>query len=196
MQVKKRITSEFIGYKAAIASLLRKLSFVSAPDIEDILQETYVRTYQSALEREIRFPKAFMVKTALRLANQQREKSAKLAYNSNEDIEKLHSELYVEDRQHLGGGKPEQEYVKLQEFRLLCDVINQLPAQCRKVFIMKKIYGLSQQEIAQTLGLSESTVEKHVAKGVLYCGRSLNAAATHSPKIDNQNFVNKVPGKT
>jgi len=31
----------------------------------------------------------------------------------------------------------------------------------------KRVYGLSQKEIAQYLSLSESTVEKHVAKGLL-----------------------------
>jgi len=32
---------------------------------------------------------------------------------------------------------------------------------------LKKVYGLSQKEVAQYLQLSESTVEKHVAKGLL-----------------------------
>jgi RNA polymerase sigma-70 factor (ECF subfamily) len=47
--------------------------------------------------------------------------------------------------------------------------VAQLPLQCRRAFLLKKVYGLSQKEIAGYLGISESTVEKHVAKGLLHC---------------------------
>ena len=41
--------------------------------------------------------------------------------------------------------------------------------QCRRAFVLKKVYGYSQREIAQELELSESTVEKHIANGVKRC---------------------------
>ncbi|MBT5330464.1 MAG: sigma-70 region 4 domain-containing protein, partial [Porticoccaceae bacterium] len=34
---------------------------------------------------------------------------------------------------------------------------------------LKKVYGYSQREIAEELGISENTVEKHVALGVKRC---------------------------
>ena len=48
-----------------------------------------------------------------------------------------------------------------------CRATDQLSASVRKCFILKKVYGLSQKEIASYLNLSESTVEKHVAQGLL-----------------------------
>ena len=66
------INKEFIKYRRVIASLLRKIRpSASEQDIEDILQDTYVNTYQSSLKQKIRFPKAFMVKTAIRLASRE-----------------------------------------------------------------------------------------------------------------------------
>lgn len=174
---KKHISDEFMGYKSVISSLLRKLTFISGPEIEDILQETFIRTYQSALQREIRFPKAFMVKTALRLAYRHKDQAAKV--DDNAVLEELTATSMA-----VGGGEdtstdPEREYVKLEEFKLMSRVINELPAQCRKVFIMKKIYGLSQRDIAAAMRLSESTVEKHVAKGMLFCIRRIEQSRSN-----------------
>ena len=73
MKNKNSIANEFLNYRGVISSLLMKMTRAPKPDIEDILQETYVRTYQSALKRDIRFPKAFMVKTAMRLVRHQQK---------------------------------------------------------------------------------------------------------------------------
>jgi DNA-binding transcriptional ArsR family regulator len=37
------------------------------------------------------------------------------------------------------------------------------------VFVLRKVYKLSHAEIAQVLGVSHSTIEKHVAKGLMRC---------------------------
>jgi len=55
------------------------------------------------------------------------------------------------------------------EFSNFCEAIRLLPVQCRKVFVLKKVYGYSQREIAAQLNLSESTVEKHIATGMKRC---------------------------
>lgn len=177
---KKSITAEFLNYRSVISSLLRKMTRAPLPDIEDILQETYIRTYQSALTREIRFPKAFMVKTALRLAKEQQKQA-----DRQTDIENI-DELSETDFYSSVIGIPkdtnlESEYIRKEEFRVVCNAINELPLKCRKVFILKKIYGLSQKEIAAYTGLSESTIEKHVAKGILRCVRYMD-------QINSQEF--------
>lgn len=170
---KNRVTEEFIKYRTVISSLLSKMTRAPLPDIEDILQETYIRTYQSALKREIRFPKAFMVKTALRLARDQQKHLDR--QDSSKDIDELsEAELYSSAMGVSKGTDLEAEHIKREEFRVVCNAINELPLKCRKVFILKKIYGLSQREIAAYTGLSESTIEKHVAKGLLKCVRYMD----------------------
>ena len=56
-----------------------------------------------------------------------------------------------------------------ERFQTLCRAVRTLPLQCRRVFILKKVYGMSQKEIAKYLDISQSTVEKHVAKGLSRC---------------------------
>jgi RNA polymerase sigma-70 factor (ECF subfamily) len=55
------------------------------------------------------------------------------------------------------------------DFSHFCDAIRHLPTQTRKVFVLKKVYGYSQKEIAQELSLSESTIEKHISNGTKRC---------------------------
>lgn len=62
-----------------------------------------------------------------------------------------------------------------QELGLLAEAIAELPTRCREVLTLRKLYGLSQREIASRLGIAESTVEKHVAYGVRLCADRLFA---------------------
>ncbi len=43
--------------------------------------------------------------------------------------------------------------------------LDALPEQCRTVLVMRRIEGMQPRDIAKALGISESTVRKHVAKG-------------------------------
>lgn len=159
------INNEFLKYRRIIASLLRKIRpAASTQDIEDILQDTYINTYLSSLKQQIKFPKAFMVKTAIRLANRQINIARRI--DADEHIDHYSDETGTTYDVNNVASQTEKEVLKREDFAFLCEAVEQLPPQCRKVFVLKKIYGLSQREIANKLNLSESTIEKHVAKGL------------------------------
>ncbi|RBP51449.1 RNA polymerase sigma factor [Arenicella xantha] len=175
------ITTEFLKYRRVISSLLRKIRpRASLQDIEDILQDTYINTYQASLKQEINFPKAFMVKTALRLANRQ----IAVAQRADCDaaIDERSDETAPSFNANEFASQTEQLVMNREDFGFLCEAVSELPAQCRKVFILKKVYGLSQREIAEKLGISESTVEKHVAKGLLRTMQHYAAQQEHVPR--------------
>jgi len=46
-----------------------------------------------------------------------------------------------------------------QELEMLTQAIQSLPTRCRQILTLRKIYGLSQKEVAAELGISEHTVE-------------------------------------
>jgi RNA polymerase sigma factor (sigma-70 family) len=62
---------------------------------------------------------------------------------------------------------PETCVIDRDEWQHLTMAISRLPGNIRKAFVLSRIYGLSQREVADRLGLSESTVEKHIRKGFL-----------------------------
>lgn len=47
--------------------------------------------------------------------------------------------------------------------------LRDLPVMTRKVFTLYRIHGAKQRDIAQQLGVSISTVEKHVRKALVHC---------------------------
>jgi len=58
-----------------------------------------------------------------------------------------------------------------RRFELFCRAAAELPEQCRRVLILRKVYGFSQHEVAEQLGITISTVEKHLAKGLVRCSQ-------------------------
>jgi RNA polymerase sigma-70 factor (ECF subfamily) len=60
-----------------------------------------------------------------------------------------------------------------ERFLMLCRAVRVLPAQCRRAFVLMKVYGLSRKEVASYMGISENTVHKHVTKGLMMCAEYL-----------------------
>jgi RNA polymerase sigma-70 factor (ECF subfamily) len=63
----------------------------------------------------------------------------------------------------------ESQVASKQRFLHFCRATDTLSVEVKRVFLLKKVYGMSQRDIAEYIGLSQSTVEKHVAKGLLQC---------------------------
>ncbi|HLB30025.1 MAG TPA: RNA polymerase sigma factor [Gammaproteobacteria bacterium] len=160
------IAKTFLDCRMMLARFVGRI-LKQPQDIEDIVQETFVRTYAAGLNGEIDSPKAFLFKTAWNLAlkHQGRAATRLTATMGDSDLsEVLVDELSAERR------------VEAQEnFLMLCQAVRDLPLQCRRVFLLRKVYDLSYLEIAARLGISTSTVEKHMLNGITKCGAYLCA---------------------
>jgi RNA polymerase sigma-70 factor (ECF subfamily) len=51
-----------------------------------------------------------------------------------------------------------------QELEVLLQAVDRLAGRCREVFILRRLYGMSQKETARELSLSEHTIEQHMMK--------------------------------
>lgn len=165
MTDKANVQTIYLSLRKALA---RAVSTIVPPhDVEDIVQETYVRVCQVKQPASITHPRSFMLKTAKNLA---------LDHIKRADHRlTVRLDLDAEDDPALASQQddPYRRAAGEQEFAQFCESVRQLPIQCRKVFVLKKVYGYSQQDIAKQLGISQSTVEKHIALGIKRCAQFL-----------------------
>lgn len=174
MTKNKQVASVFISYAANIKRYISRI--VSPDDIDDIVQETFLRSYEAELKQEIKYARSFMLKTAKNLALNHINKWDNKYNDSIEDFAAPIVELTTKNF--------EDEFESKERFLQFCRATEQLSGSVRKTFILKKVYGFSQKEIAKYLDLSESTVEKHVAKGLLKCIQYMERVE-NAPKLNN-----------
>ena len=156
------IYSTYVSLRGSLARAV--IGIVLPKEIEDIVQETYVRACQIEKKREINAPRAFLLKTARNLAlDHVKRAESCLVFSVEETGESGFGET------ERSGDETFDRVASNEEFSHFCEAVRQLPMQCRRAFVLKKVYGFSQREIAREMNLSESTVEKHIAQGIKRC---------------------------
>ena len=128
-------------------------------DADDIVQEVYAKLARH--RTEIVNVRAYMFAAARNTVIDQLQKRQVVNIVTVADLETL---PVADEKSSF-----EQELIGREELVMLQAAIADLPEQCRKVLTLRKLNGLSQRDVAAALGLSESTIEKHVAAGIRRC---------------------------
>jgi len=146
-------------------------------DVDELLQETYTHLLAAGAvsgREEIRSIRAFALTVARNVA---------LSWLRHRQVVPIELVADIETLEMLDeSGQVDDIVNSHQELALLTRAVARLPARCRQVFTLRKVYGLSQKEIASELGISENTVEQHLAKGMRLC----SAALANSPMADRR----------
>ncbi|HVS76339.1 MAG TPA: RNA polymerase sigma factor [Steroidobacteraceae bacterium] len=157
---RKRLLDQVFSYRAALQKFLRKFT-AGAEDVEDLVQEAYVRVCALPAGQVVDSPRALLFRIARNLAVDRARQKATHATDDVADFEPLN----VSSEE----AEPDEQVDLRRRFESFCAAVDSLPPLCRRVFVLRKVYQLSHAEIAQVLGLSHSTIEKHVAKGLVRC---------------------------
>src|ERR1700742_4923091 len=147
-------------HRAALHRYLGKLTS-GAEDIEDLVQETYVRIYALPDYTQVESPKGLLFRIAHNLAVERARRHKSQATDTMADLESL--------RVYSNEAPPEEQTDARRRFESFCAAVERLPPLCRRVFVLRKVHKLSHAEISEVLGVSSSTIEKHVAKGLVRC---------------------------
>lgn len=154
------VTPAFVKHQSFLKRFLTRF-LPCSHDIEDVVQDSYLKALCAEKNQEIHSPKAFLFRIARNEALKELRKKSRRVTDYIEELdipEASTSDTSVEDLS-----------IAKQRLGLFCQSALEMTPKCRKVFLMCKVYGFSYKEIASQLGISVSGVEKHVARGLEIC---------------------------
>lgn len=148
-------TKLFAESREALHRYIRR--FVgSSETAKEIVQEAFLRTYR---EREsVTTLRAFLFSTARNLAANE--------YRHRRVVERDTLGNFDNSRMTLQCESLESELLRDERSRLIQEAIDRLPRQCRAAFTLRVFHECSYKEVADRLGISVKTVEKHIARGL------------------------------
>jgi RNA polymerase sigma-70 factor (ECF subfamily) len=163
-------TRLFSESRAVLQHYIRRL--VGSGEVaEEIVQEAFLRTYEQG--DSVETPRAFLFSTAHNLASNT---------NRHRRIAEADSLGNLDDSGVLTQCESlEADVLRDERTRLIKEAIDRLPPQCRAAFTLRIFHGCSYKEVADRLGISAKTVEKHIARGLrethIYLKRRYNDAS-------------------
>jgi RNA polymerase sigma-70 factor (ECF subfamily) len=161
------------GLKRFISGFL-----VNPQDIEDVCQETFLRTYKSCIETDVKKPKSFLFRVAKNLIISDFRRASSKLTEYVEDIDLVESLIDPDDLEHNA--------VAQEKLGIMCESIATLPDKCRQAVVMRKVYGLSTKDIAQRMNISVITVSNYITKGMCTYNEAVNRYNSEQTQTQTQ----------
>ncbi|WP_129778195.1 RNA polymerase sigma factor [Peristeroidobacter soli] len=150
----------------------------SGINVDDIVQEAYTILASQPAYQAIRHPRGYLFQIAHSLVVRHIRRARIVDIQAVEDL----------DQWDTAGAAPslEQGAIARDELRYLAETIAVMPEKTREAFILRRVRGLSHRDIARQMKISESTVEKHIARGLRLLAERFTRDVTVSPGSDDQ----------
>lgn len=160
---------EVLPLEAALIQFLRR-NWRNKAEVEDLLQEVYMRVYEAAAKELPQSARPFVFTTARNLLINRFRHQQIVQIDVVADLDTL--EIIAEDP------APDRAAIARDEFRLLQASIDRLPPRTREAVMLGRIEGLSGREIARRMNISEAAVSKHLTRGLTLLSDMLHRETT------------------
>lgn len=148
---------EILPHERDLRVWLRSRVFAT-DDAEDIVQECYCQLAKLQDVSHILAPRAYLFTMARHLLHRQRRQARIVRF------EPLPEDADAEPVSDAAS--PERAVAARQELERVRAALATLSERAQRIFIMRKVEGLSQKAIAETLGVSEAVVENDASRGL------------------------------
>lgn len=153
-----------LPHERALRARLRRVVAGDGADIDDLVSESLVRAYGADEWESVANGRSYLFRIARNVLIDHARRTALVVFDSLDEA---------------GGDqadrRTEAAISARDELRQVQRAIEAMPPQCRRVFLLRRVHERSIGEIAVEMGLSVSTVEKHLGKAVLLLGRAIAA---------------------
>lgn len=131
-------------------------------DLENLVAESLARAYEAKDFERITAGRAYLFTIARNLLLDAIRRDNVVSLDFVADLDMLRADYSLE-----------AVLSARDQLKRLHVAVESLPPQCRKVFILRRVYDYSPKEIAEMMTLSVSTIEKHLAKALRLVAKSL-----------------------
>lgn len=146
---------------------------VRPEDVDDILQETFLRAYVAEKKLKIDSPQDYLFVISRNLVIKQASDRSRAIKALIDNASVIEEESDIET-----------DLDTKRKFNALNDAMKSLPEKNRRAILLRKVYGFSSHEIARLMGVSKSSVDKYIAEGIRNCGRSLETRGYQNSTTD------------
>ena len=157
------IRSAYLTYGPELSRFLRRRSSdgQAAPDL---VHDAFLRMAEHA-DTQVTDVRAYLFRIARNLLLDERKQQARRRTTA----------VAHETMAHIADDGPSPEAAVCARLRLdrLREAIGQLPFKTQQIFVLNRIDGLTYPEVARRLGVSESSVQKHLATALRHVARSV-----------------------
>jgi RNA polymerase sigma factor (sigma-70 family) len=151
-----------LPHEAALRARLRRLC-PPGFDVDNLVAESLARAYTAKDISRITAGRGYLFAIARNLLIDSARRDTIVSLDFVADLDTLRADDTLE-----------ASLTARDELRRLQLIIDTLPPQCRRVFLLRRVHDLSLGEIAGQMSLSVSTVEKHLAKAVMLVAKAVS----------------------
>jgi RNA polymerase sigma factor (sigma-70 family) len=134
---------------------------------EDLAQETLLRVLKAGAFDRVENPERYVFRVAINQLRDHQRKFGRLEHPGTRiDVEDaIASE---KEPQLVEGFYPERVISSRDSLQHVAVLLGELDERTRNIFVLFKLEGMRQKQIAELYGIGQSTVEKHVMKATAH----------------------------
>ena len=180
------LAKEIIPHEPDLRRWLR--GRISASTIDDVVQESYAILAALHTVEHILTPRTYLFSVAKSVMLKAVRNAPVVEMDRFAEAESLQVPCDLPD--------PETIVADRQELGRLASLIEELPPKCRRVFVLRKVQGQPQREVANVMGISENTVEKHMAKAMHLLGSAIGRGGNRRSETSIHDDDDRLEGAT
>jgi len=156
-EVKAWFVREVLPLESALIHFLHH-NWRNQADIDDLLQEVYMRLTAAAQKEIPAQTKAFVFSTARNLLIDRVRREQVVPIEAVADLDALGVAIDEPG--------PDRSVMARDELRRVQAALDRLPPRAREALLLRRVDGLSRAEIAQRMGIGEGTVKEYLSESV------------------------------
>lgn len=168
-----KLESIYLDHQSELQQHLARI--VDCPDIAaELVQECFIIFSKESQKQVIEHPRGFLFRTARNLAYdhiKHRKVTEKHVYSTEPTLD-------------IAEEAPSEEHLALvnEKLSIFSSIVEELPERAKKAFVLNRVYGMTYAEIAVEMNISDSAVEKLLARALLHCRKQFK---NHQADLSN-----------